>query len=293
VADYADLLDLINHTAGTELVPGSSTGVAGGDINQAVQVFDRNGRAYFLKLNDKHFADMFAAEFAGLEELSRAAIRVPEPIAHGAGDPFAWLLLEWLDLEAPTTRAAEEFGALLADMHRIESDTFGWTRDNTIGRTPQKNTQSGDWIAFLRDQRLKVQLQLAADNGAGENVQDSGAELLAHLDKWFETYSPKPSLLHGDLWGGNWGMLNDGTPVIFDPAVYFGDREADIAMARLFGGFDAGFYQAYAAAWPLDEGFEQRQDLYNLYHVLNHFNLFGGHYLAQADRMLQSLAARL
>ncbi|MDP6437678.1 MAG: fructosamine kinase family protein [Gammaproteobacteria bacterium] len=292
MADYAELLEQVNATAGTNLVPDSSMGVAGGDINQAVQVFDRNSRGYFLKLNDRHFADMFAAEFAGLEELSRSAIRVPEPIAFGSGDPFAWLLLEWLDLEPPTLLAAETFGTMLADMHRIEADTFGWTRDNTIGRTPQKNKQTSDWIAFLRDRRLGYQLQLAADNGAGGSVLDAGAELLDNLDNWFSTYSPNPSLLHGDLWGGNWGMLGDGTPVIFDPAVYYGDRETDIAMTRLFGGFDSGFYQAYAAVWPLDEGFEARQDLYNLYHVLNHYNLFGGHYLAQADRMLQSLVAQ-
>ena len=294
MSDYAELLAEVIAVAGVQLVADRSSAVAGGDINQAVQVFDRAGRPYFLKLNDKRFADMFAAEQAGLVELSAAeGLKVPEPFAHGTSDIYAWLLLEWLDLAPATPAAGRRLGAALADMHRITAAEFGWARDNTIGRTPQPNDWTDDWLEFWRDRRLGHQLKLAGANGASAATLALGEELLAGLPGLFGDYRPVPSLLHGDLWGGNWGMLADGTPCLFDPAVYYGDREADIAMTRLFGGFDAGFYKEYMHNWPLDTGFGMRQDLYNLYHVLNHYNLFGGHYLAQADRMLQSLLKQL
>jgi fructosamine-3-kinase len=290
MADYAELLDDVGRTAGIKLLPEESTAVAGGDISQAVRVVATNSRTYFLKLNAPQREAMFAAEYAGLQELARAPdMRVPEPIAQGRCEPYAWLLLEWLDLVPAARGAGARLGRSLAKMHRIQASEFGWTRDNTIGLTPQINTPSRDWPGFFRDRRLGYQLELAAQNGLNGEARDVGNRLLEHLKNWFSDYSPVPSLLHGDLWGGNWGMLSDGSPVLFDPAVYYGDREADIAMTRLFGGFDTDFYRAYVEVWPLDTGYEQRQDLYNLYHVLNHYNLFGGSYLAQVQQMLQSL----
>ncbi len=165
--------------------------------------------------------------------------------------------------------------------------------DNWIGRTPQPNGWQHDWIAFRREQRLGFQLQLAAQNGFGGALQRDGEQLLARLDGLFDGYVPVPSLLHGDLWGGNHGFLADGTPVVFDPALYVGDRECDLAMSELFGGFAADFYAAYRASWPLDAGYAVRKTLYNLYHILNHANLFGGGYAAQAARMTAALLAHI
>ena len=178
-------------------------------------------------------------------------------------------------------------------MHRYTSGKFGWTRDNTIGSTPQVNTQEADWVTFYAERRLRFQFELAAENGCAQGVQTQGETLLEKLPVFFTNYRPQASLLHGDLWGGNHAALRDGTPVIFDPAPYYGDREADLAMTELFGGFSARFYAAYRAAWPLDAGYAVRKDLYNLYHVLNHLNLFGGGYRGQAQDLIERLLSEV
>jgi fructosamine-3-kinase len=148
-------------------------------------------------------------------------------------------------------------------------------------------------VAFFRERRLRYQLDLAGRNGYSGRLSPQADELLERLDRFFTDYQPVPSLLHGDLWGGNWAAAAGGEPVIFDPAVYYGDREADLAMTRLFGGFGAGFYAAYEAAWPTDAGARTRGDLYNLYHVLNHVNLFGDGYIPQARAIIRGLLAQL
>ncbi|MFA7388288.1 MAG: fructosamine kinase family protein, partial [Thiohalobacteraceae bacterium] len=181
----------------------------------------------------------------------------------------------------------------LAAMHRTTRTQFGWYRDNTIGSTPQINTPDSDWISFWRDRRLGFQLDLAARNGWGGELQRLGERLLVSVGALFQDYRPRPSLLHGDLWSGNHGYLADGCPVIFDPALYYGDREADVAMTELFGGFGADFYAGYRSSWPLDAGYVVRRQLYNLYHVLNHLNLFGGGYQGQALRLLRELLAEI
>jgi fructosamine-3-kinase len=186
-------------------------------------------------------------------------------------------------------------------MHRESSAdvdaTYGWPRDNFIGGTPQSNQSHRTWAGFFAAERLQPQLALASRNGMERNLRDQGERLAERLSSFFLDYRPAPSLLHGDLWSGNAAQIAEGvaagTPVIFDPAVYRGDREADIAMAELFGGFSESFYAAYRAAWPLDPGYETRKTLYNLYHVLNHFNLFGAGYLGQAQRMIVRLNAEL
>lgn len=272
--------------------PGRVDAVGGGSINRSYAFTGADGGRFFLKLNRARLLDMFAAERDGLVELDGAgAVRVPRPLASGVAGDAAYLLLEGLDLGGRADAAAGQLGERLAAQHRVTREAFGWHRDNTIGATPQINTRADNWVDFLRDARLGFQLRLAADNGIGADVVASGCQLLTRLPDWFADYTPEASLLHGDLWGGNWGVLPDGQPVIFDPAVYFGDREADIAMTMLFGGFGAGFLDAYEASWPLDPGFARRVDLYNLYHVLNHFNLFGGGYARQASAMLDSLLA--
>ncbi len=170
---------------------------------------------------------------------------------------------------------------------------FGWQRDNSIGATPQRNDWDDDWLRFFVERRLEVQLALAQAGGASARLIDRGRWLGERVGALFSSYRPVPSLLHGDLWGGNWSTDVAGEPVVFDPAVYFGDREADIAMTRLFGGFGPAFYAAYQSAWPLDQAAGTRRTLYNLYHVLNHFNLFGGAYAAQAESMIDRLHAEL
>jgi fructosamine-3-kinase len=241
----------------------------------------------FVKIAEASRSDMLAAEADGLRELGRAgAIRVPTPIAEGCDRAGAFVALEWLELHGGGGNAA--LGRALARLHRTTSASFGWHRDNTIGGTPQHNDRLDDWAAFFRDRRIAPQLALAARNGHGDQLRD-GARLLEHIPHLLEGHGPQPSLLHGDLWSGNAGQTPAGEPVVFDPAVYYGDREADLAMAALFGGFDASFEAAYCAAWPLPEGHARRRTLYNLYHVLNHLNLFGAAYLEQAQRMMRKL----
>jgi protein-ribulosamine 3-kinase len=176
-------------------------------------------------------------------------------------------------------------------LHRCRAARFGFERDNYIGRTPQANGWLDDWADFLARRRLAPQLALAALNGCNGRLQERGAQLVELVGVFYSSYRPEPSLLHGDLWAGNWSMLVGGTPVVFDPAAYFGDREADLAMTHLFGGFGNRFYSAYQAAWPLDQAAGVRRDLHNLYHVLNHLNLFGRGYLAQALAMIDRLLA--
>ncbi|MDJ0926381.1 MAG: fructosamine kinase family protein [Gammaproteobacteria bacterium] len=270
----------------------SSASAGGGCINDSLRVTGRDGRRWFLKLNEASQADMFAAEAAGLEELAAArAVRVPGPVAQGIADHQAYLLMEHLELSRAGGSSAAELGRQLARQHRVTREQFGWHRDNTIGSTPQPNEQCDDWLSFWRDRRLGFQLQLAVRNGYGRIVDDLGTQLLDALPRLFGDHEPEASLLHGDLWGGNWGAMPDGQPVIFDPAVYFGDREADLAMTRLFGGFPSQFYTAYEQEWPLPPGADIRVDLYNLYHILNHLNLFGGGYATQAQGMLKRLLA--
>ena len=239
-------------------------------------------------------AQAFAAEAAGLELLrSSAALRIPEVLACGSIGDAAFLALEWIDLDRGSAACERQLGAGLATVHRVLGASFGWDRDNTLGATPQTNRWCHDWAQFFAEQRLGMQLELARRHGAQTSLLDRGQRLCERLAGLFAGYRPSPSLLHGDLWGGNWAADAADQPVIFDPAVYFGDREADLAMTRLFGGFGAPFYAAYAAAWPLDAGAGIRTTLYNLYHVLNHFNLFGGGYHAQAQRMIDELLAAL
>jgi fructosamine-3-kinase len=245
---------------------------------------------YFVKTHAASRLGMLQGEAEGLRALARCgAIRVPAPVACDSADNCAFLVLEWLDIGGGGRDAA--LGTALAQLHRTTAEAYGWHRDNTIGTTPQDNTPAGDWAKFFRDRRIAPQLALAARNGHGGRLQRAGERLLAAIPLLLAGHAPAASLLHGDLWSGNAARLASGEPVIFDPAVYFGDRETDLAMTELFGGFPAAFHAAYRAAWPLDAGYPVRRTLYNLYHVLNHLNLFGGGYGAQAEAMIGQLLA--
>jgi fructosamine-3-kinase len=269
------------------------TGLSGGSINSAYRI-SGGGHNYFVKLNQADKLNMFAAEADGLRELADAkAIRIPVPVCFGEAAGKSWLVTEYIKLGRGAGGSAQYLGQQLAALHRQMSERFGWFRDNTIGSTAQENSWSDCWIEFYRDYRLLYQLRLAAKNGFTGSLQLKGERLLADLDVFFSDYSPAPSLLHGDLWGGNCAFDETGQPVIFDPAVYYGDREADIAMTELFGGFGSAFYDAYNEAWPLDEGYKVRKQLYNLYHILNHANLFGSGYASQAESMIDRLLAEI
>jgi fructosamine-3-kinase len=262
-----------------------STG--GGCINDTAIISDGD-RSFFIKLNGRDQLSMFEAELEGLNALIETnAIRVPTPICTGISEAQSFIVMEALPLGGQV--APERLGQQLAQMHQHTARQFGWHRDNTIGSTPQRNTWHTDWVDFFRDHRLIFQLKLARDAGIGAGVFQRGMRLAEEIDNFFRTYHPVASVLHGDLWSGNVGADRSGNPVIFDPAVYYGDREADLAMTELFGGFGTRFFDAYSDVFPIDHGYPTRRTLYNLYHILNHFNLFGGGYGHQADSMIDRL----
>ena len=262
--------------------------VSGGDISAAWRLVTRDGDL-FIKTGPLSAAEMFVAEAAGLAEIAATkTIAVPELVACGQSDTGVFLALEWLELELGDATAERQLGEQLASLHQTRETRFGWHTDNTIGLTPQINAWNDNWLDFFRQHRLAFQLALAARNGFGGELQESGTRLLKRLPVYFDKEEPAASLLHGDLWGGNWACCN-GRPVIFDPAVYYGDRETDIAMTRLFGGFGSSFYDAYEAVWPQRDGHQERQHLYQLYHVLNHLNLFGSGYLGGAIELIRKL----
>lgn len=232
---------------------------------------------------------LFEAEADGLRELRSArAIRVPEVLACGVANGESFIELERFEFSRTSAAAEARLGEQLAELHGHTESRYGWSRDNSIGRTPQKNAWSENWVQFFVEQRLGFQLQLAVGNGYGGDIESLAVNLLEQVPELFATYVPVASLLHGDLWGGNWGSVG-GEPVIFDPAVYYGDRETDIAMTMLFGGFGQPFYQAYQSSWPMAAGHAERIRLYQLYHVLNHLNLFGRSYLGQAIGLMRAL----
>jgi protein-ribulosamine 3-kinase len=225
----------------------------------------------YLKEAAAERADALAAEADGLAAL-RPHIRVPKVLDRGMKDGKAYLRMEFLKLQR--TGDWKLLGRMLATLHRQTGPRFGWSRDNYIGLAPQMNAWRDAWGDFFRECRLKPQLERAR------------LELpWGRIDEVLKGHDPAPSLLHGDLWSGNAGFTAEG-PVVFDPAVYYGDRETDVAMTELFGGFPREFYRAYNEALPLDPGYEKRKHLYNLYHLLNHLNLFGGGYLEQVKTTL-------
>jgi fructosamine-3-kinase len=255
-------------------------------------VLESDGARCFAKTNDAGFAEAFAAEADGLAALAAAGMRVPRPIARGEAGGSTFLVLEHLSLGGGSDTACRALGRELARLHAHCGSEFGWQRDNFIGLTPQSNARHGSWADFWRRERLEPQLELAARNGHRGELQSLGKRLVDAVPALLADHAPAPSLLHGDLWSGNAGFLVDGTPVVFDPAAYYGDAEADLAMTELFGGFPPGFYAGYREVKPIDEsGYRLRRELYNLYHVLNHLNLFGGGYRAQAVRMMERVLA--
>lgn len=253
--------------------------LAGGSVLECHWV-SIGGVEHFLKTGAAKYADALAAEADGLEALRAAGARAPQAFAHGVAAGKAYLLIEHLEIEPTGDYAA--LGAMLAALHRSSGPRFGWHRGNYIGATPQANDWRDDWAVFWKECRLGPQLDLARRNGF-----DLGQ--VPPLERLLRDHRPVPSLLHGDLWRGNAGF-KAGQPIIYDPAVYYGDRECDLAMTELFGGFPGEFYAAYNKAFPLPAEYEARKSLYNLYHLLNHLNIFGGSYLGQVKGALAECA---
>lgn len=279
------------------------TPVTGGDISQAFCLTFPSGQRAFFKANLQAPQGFFAAEADGLAAIAAAgAIRVPEVYAyddHG-------ILLEWLDVSEDASQGhphgdslrggrldagspvdvGEALGVRLAALHAHEGPAFGFESDNFIGLLPQRNTYTESWTAFYREQRLRPQLEIADARGRLSPARRRRAErLLNRLHEWIDDGAVKPSLIHGDLWQGNWLATTSG-PALIDPAVYYGDREMDLAMASLFGGFPESFYRAYRRSLPLPPGDAERRPLYQLYYLLIHLNLFGEGYGPAVDRIL-------
>ena len=277
----------VSGITGEAFVVAEEQALGGGCINEARCLTGKDGRRFFVKQNAQRLLPAFEAEGHALDAIQKTGtIRVPAPIGacHAAGR--AALVLEFLPMARGGSGDWEEMGRQLARMHRYTAENHGWPHDNWIGSSPQVNTPDPDGVRFLADCRLRPQVDWARKRGLP--LRDADA-LIARLPDFFADYVPVPSLLHGDLWSGNAGFLGDGTPVIFDPAAYYGDREADLAMTEMFGGYPPAFHEAYNAEWPLDPGYRIRKQLHLLYHTLNHYNLFGGGYGSQAEAIINRL----
>ncbi len=261
--------------------------IPGGDINTTFRL-TCDELTLFVKYNSLGNAgDMFQQEAFGLEQLARcSALKVPKVITQGSGGGGHFLLLEYLTLGGKQTWL--DLGRGLAQCHLIAARSYGWPQTNFIGSTPQRNLAINDWQEFWWQNRLQPQLELCIDQG------HSVFRRYSHQLRQYNTFvladhQPEASLLHGDLWSGNVGFDASGLPCIYDPACYYGDRETDLALTELFGGYPPEFYRGYNAEWPLAEGYKTRKHWYNLYHLLNHANLFGGHYVDSCVRFIESL----
>lgn len=258
--------------------------VGGGCMAQSSIIRTNTGRFFFLKQGFSN--GLFTKEANGLHELNKAkAVRIPEVILFDQD----FLLLECITEGSKTAAFYIKFGKALAQLHKYTSTQFGFYEDNFIGSTPQINTYNSNWLDFYYTHRLLCQFKLAEANGYSDtSFQRAFLGLEKQLHQIIGSSEEKPCLCHGDLWAGNYMVDKNGDPVLIDPAVYYGHREADLAMTKLFGGFSSDFYEAYQKEFPLTEGYLYRENIYLLYHVLNHLNLFGESYKRQAIQLMTS-----
>lgn len=262
--------------------------VFGGDINHSLMVQTAKNK-YFLKWHEHSPPRLFQAEADGLKELAKTkTVRVPEPkhVYESANSKFSFFALEWLDLKGDKNKAADKMGEQLAKLHRTTQEKYGWTQLNYVGRLPQYNWQMDSWPEFFWRQRILPQLELAKQKGFISPEMDKKFDLLKQKITSIIPSDVEASLLHGDLWAGNWAVLSSGEPVIYDPSVYYGHREVDLAMTELFGGFPDIFYDAYHAEWPIDPEYKERKFIYQLYPLMVHMNLFGTGYVSQVEAVL-------
>ena len=283
---WTELCRRIGERLGESVAPRGTSRLAGGCIHNAARL-ETSAGTFFVKRNTAHCLEQFEAEAESLDIIAdTATIRVPRPVLAAETGGEAFLVLEFIEFGSGGGDA-RRMGRELAELHALPQTDFGWTRDNFIGPTPQPNPPADDWPAFFREHRLRRMFGLLAKQGVRFRHGDA---LLDRLDRFFDDEPPQPSILHGDLWGGNAGYTADGTPVVFDPAAYRGHDEADLAMTELFGGFPSAFYEGYHAVRPKRPGYRRRRELYNLYHILNHALLFGGGYAGQAQSTIDRLA---
>ncbi len=281
----------ISTAEGMEIKLDKAESLSGGDSNQAYRVTG-NDHHYFVKTNQTGNNRNFETEAVSLNVLAAAKVfRVPRVISCGRYGDSNYLILEYIPMRQSAGKmsgeSARAWGQALALLHRNScAVAYGWSENNFIGATPQANEVTGSWADFFACQRIAPQVVMANRNGAGLVEVD---QVIEWVQGCLRNHCPQASLLHGDLWCGNASVSEGGEPLLFDPASYYGDRETDLAMARLFGGFPQEFYRSYAAQWPLAAGAQQRAGLYQLYHLLNHYNLFGGHYLQRANAELERL----
>ncbi|MCB9315218.1 MAG: fructosamine kinase family protein [Lewinellaceae bacterium] len=262
--------------------------LSGGDINHAYRLGAPDGRQWFVKTNtDPQAPAMFRTESQGLALLGASkSIRIPKIFGHGStGDGHAYLVLEYIKPGYRNRLFWENFGRGLANLHGNTSALFGFAHDNFIGRLPQSNSRHPTWAEFYAEERLWPQMLLARELGYFDAASEQQLDRLCKNLSW-RCPEEQPALCHGDLWSGNFLCDAAGAPVLIDPAACFVHREMDLAMSRLFGGFDPAFYSAYTEAWPLESGFEQRLEIYQLYYLLVHVNLFGGGYVGQVQSIL-------
>tara|TARA_B100000686_G_scaffold54232_1_gene58416 strand:+ start:500 stop:1372 length:873 start_codon:yes stop_codon:yes gene_type:complete len=283
---------LLEPLLGTTIKSSYATG--GGSINQTQVLELTNGERVFMKQNSNPPTDFFLAEAKGLRLLAKAknGPKIPKPIALQSGPRPTFLIMEYLESSYESKNFSDRLARKLAELHRIRQGHFGLDHDNFIGSTPQKNDLEKDGIVFFRDHRIQFQRQIAQKAGLLPISIDKKIDSLCeNLNKFLDTSGEKPALIHGDLWSGNYFPDSNGNPCIFDPAVYYGLREADIAMTELFGRLPERFYDAYHEAFPMNRGYHERKDLYNLYHLLNHLNLFGSSYLSSVQKIVDRFSS--
>jgi fructosamine-3-kinase len=286
--NWSFIADCISSALNKTFVADDLKAVSGGDIHQSYRVNDsKNNLTLFVKTNHRKYYHLFQSESESLDSIQQSnAIKTPRVITHNCDDSISFLALEFLNFGNKNNDF--QLGQQLARMHKHTENTFGFTDNNYIGNTPQLNRQYSSWSEFWLRCRLQPQLELAYRQGYQSSLKKSEQALFKACKEQLQ-HQPQASLLHGDLWGGNIGFLKDGTPVIFDPACYYGDRETDIAMTELFGGFSTDFYQGYNESWPLEPGYKKRKSIYQLYHQLNHLNLFGSGYLGTCKQSMTNI----
>jgi fructosamine-3-kinase len=267
----------------------SLSSLSGGCISDAYKVSTADGNNYFLKYNPSTSNNMFIKEANGLKELAKAnAIRIPEVLSFDED----YILLEYIPTGNRKKNFFEHFGQSFAEMHKFTAESYGFYEDNYIGSNPQQNIPEGkektNWVNFYFNKRILFQFQLAEKlRNSTEELRKGISKLENKIQEIIGDTKDKPSLLHGDLWGGNYMVDENGIAVLIDPAVYYGHREADLGMTKLFGGFNSEFYKAYNETFPPEDGYEFRENIYKLYHVLNHLNLFGSGYYSQAISLIK------
>lgn len=284
---YSELSDALSALVHYPVDDWQYRAVSGGCIHDSGMVTLADGQQFFVKQNHVDQFTSFEHEMNGLEALNKSGqISVAKPLALGKNAQRAFLVLAIIDEGRPTQTFWSDFGQRFAALHlHTRGEQFGWHHDYPLGRIAERNTPHTDWVDFFRESRLVPQLALAKDH-LGSKLMDKAEQILAKLETLIAP-PPYPQLVHGDLWSGNFMVNVDGQPILIDPAVYYGHGEADLAMTQLFGGFSPTFYQAYHHVNPLPTDYNERAQIYNWYHLLNHLNLFGGSYLAAVRRTIE------